>query len=151
MSASSPSPLSAWVIASRPKTLFASISPVLLGTALAYSRGLGDGVAACLAFLGAIFIQIGTNLANDYWDAKKGADRADRLGPRRAARFTGGDNGEPASPQRLGQHPRLGGLARPLPALEGDQPAGRGAHENSPATALMIRSNGPATPTATAA
>ena len=81
MSASSPSPLSAWVIASRPKTLFASISPVLLGTALAYSRGLGDGVAACLAFLGAIFIQIGTNLANDYWDAKKGSDRADRLGP----------------------------------------------------------------------
>ena len=81
MSASSPSPLSAWVIASRPKTLFASISPVLLGTALAYSRGLGDGLAAFLAFLGAIFIQIGTNLANDYWDAKKGADRADRLGP----------------------------------------------------------------------
>ena len=71
----------AWVIASRPKTLFASLSPVLLGTALAYSRGLGDGIAAFLAFLGAVFIQIGTNLANDYWDAKKGSDRADRLGP----------------------------------------------------------------------
>jgi 1,4-dihydroxy-2-naphthoate octaprenyltransferase len=71
----------AWVIASRPKTLFASVSPVLLGTALAYSRGLGDGIAAFLAFLGAVFIQIGTNLANDYWDAKKGSDRADRLGP----------------------------------------------------------------------
>jgi 1,4-dihydroxy-2-naphthoate octaprenyltransferase len=71
----------AWAIASRPKTLFASVSPVLLGTALAYSRGLGDGIAAFLAFLGAVFIQIGTNLANDYWDAKKGSDRADRLGP----------------------------------------------------------------------
>ena len=81
MSAALPSPLMAWVIARRPKTLFASISPVLLGTALAYSRGLGDGVAAFLAFLGAVFIQIGTNLANDYWDAKKGSDRADRLGP----------------------------------------------------------------------
>ena len=81
MSASLPSPLMVWVIASRPKTLFASISPVLLGTALAYSRGLGDGIAAFLAFLGAVFIQIGTNLANDYWDAKKGSDRADRLGP----------------------------------------------------------------------
>ena len=81
MSAALPSPLMAWVIASRPKTLFASISPVLLGTALAYSRGLGDGIAAFLAFLGAVFIQIGTNLANDYWDAKKGSDRADRLGP----------------------------------------------------------------------
>lgn len=68
-------------MACRPKTLFASISPVLLGTALAYSHGLGDGIAASLAFLGAVFIQIGTNLANDYWDAKKGADGSDRLGP----------------------------------------------------------------------
>ena len=42
---------------------------------------MGDGIAAFLAFLGAVFIQIGTNLANDYWDAKKGSDRADRLGP----------------------------------------------------------------------
>ena len=83
MSAAAPDFLKAWVLASRPKTLFASVSPIILGTALAYSRGLGDGTAAFAALIGAIFIQIGTNLANDYWDAKKGADRAERLGPTR--------------------------------------------------------------------
>ena len=83
MSAAAPDLLKAWVIASRPKTLFASVSPIILGTALACSRGLGDGTAAFAALIGAIFIQIGTNLANDYWDAKKGADRAERLGPTR--------------------------------------------------------------------
>jgi 1,4-dihydroxy-2-naphthoate octaprenyltransferase len=83
VSAAAPDLLKAWVIASRPKTLFASVSPIILGTALACSRGLGDGTAAFAALIGAIFIQIGTNLANDYWDAKKGADRAERLGPTR--------------------------------------------------------------------
>jgi 1,4-dihydroxy-2-naphthoate octaprenyltransferase len=75
--------LKAWVIASRPKTLFASFSPILLGTALAYSHGSGDLTTGLLALIGAVFIQIGTNLANDYWDAKKGADGAERLGPLR--------------------------------------------------------------------
>lgn len=83
MSGAAPDILKAWVLASRPKTLFASVSPIILGTALACSRGLGDGTAAFAALIGAIFIQIGTNLANDYWDAKKGADRAERLGPTR--------------------------------------------------------------------
>jgi len=83
VSAAAPDLLKAWVLASRPKTLFASVSPIILGTALACSRGLGDGTAAFAALIGAIFIQIGTNLANDYWDAKKGADRAERLGPMR--------------------------------------------------------------------
>lgn len=81
MSASAPHLLKAWVLASRPKTLFASVSPVILGTALASSRGMVDLTAALAALIGAVFIQIGTNLANDYWDAKKGADRAERLGP----------------------------------------------------------------------
>jgi 1,4-dihydroxy-2-naphthoate octaprenyltransferase len=70
-----------WVLASRPQTLFASLAPVLLGTSSAYSEGLGNAAAALAALFGAVFIQIGTNLANDYWDAKKGADRAERLGP----------------------------------------------------------------------
>jgi len=73
--------LKAWVLASRPKTLFAAVAPVLLGSALAFSHSKGNLPAAIAALFGAICIQIATNLANDYWDAKKGADTADRLGP----------------------------------------------------------------------
>jgi 1,4-dihydroxy-2-naphthoate octaprenyltransferase len=73
--------LKAWVLASRPKTLFAAVAPVLLGSALAFSQSKGNLAAALAALFGAICIQIATNLANDYWDAKKGADTADRLGP----------------------------------------------------------------------
>jgi 1,4-dihydroxy-2-naphthoate octaprenyltransferase len=53
----------------------------MLGTALAYSLGKGHFPSAIAALLGAIGIQVGTNLANDYWDAKKGADTEARLGP----------------------------------------------------------------------
>ena len=75
--------IQAWVLASRPKTLFAAVAPVLLGSALAFSQSKGNLPAAFAALFGAICIQIATNLANDYWDAKKGADTADRLGPLR--------------------------------------------------------------------
>jgi 1,4-dihydroxy-2-naphthoate polyprenyltransferase len=70
-------------MAARPRTLPAAIAPVLVGTATAIEEH-GDlpRVAAFIAALiGSIFIQIGTNLANDYSDAKRGADTVDRLGP----------------------------------------------------------------------
>lgn len=73
--------LQIWIQASRPKTLFAAITPVLLGTSCAFSQDRGSFSAAIAALIGALCIQIGTNLANDYWDAKKGADTASRLGP----------------------------------------------------------------------
>ena len=81
MSAIPVSTVKAWVLASRPKTLFAAVAPVLLGTALAFSQSKGNLPTALAALFGAICIQIATNLANDYWDAKKGADTTDRLGP----------------------------------------------------------------------
>jgi 1,4-dihydroxy-2-naphthoate polyprenyltransferase len=70
-------------MAARPRTLPAAIAPVLVGTAAAiYAHGDLRRVGAFLAALvGSIFIQIGTNLANDYSDAKRGADTVDRLGP----------------------------------------------------------------------
>jgi 1,4-dihydroxy-2-naphthoate octaprenyltransferase len=95
-------------MAARPRTLPAALAPVFVGTAAAYQALQGgvevdvmiDGtaepaIAAVLvagteafrwgtfiaALIGAIFLQIGTNLANDYSDAKRGADAADRLGP----------------------------------------------------------------------
>jgi 1,4-dihydroxy-2-naphthoate octaprenyltransferase len=72
-----------WLMAARPRTLPAAIAPVLVGTAAAvqwvgHLPRLGAFIAA---LVGSIFIQIGTNLANDYSDAKRGADTADRLGP----------------------------------------------------------------------
>lgn len=73
-----------WVEACRPRTLPAAIAPVLVASALAGHDGRFEPTAAglCLAF--ALLIQIGTNLANDYFDFKKGADTAERVGPRRA-------------------------------------------------------------------
>ena len=71
-----------WLMAARPRTLPAAIAPVLVGTAAAVERVDDIRVGAFVAALvGSIFIQIGTNLANDYSDARRGADTADRLGP----------------------------------------------------------------------
>lgn len=81
MSVFSSKTLAAWVMAIRPRTLFAAVSPVLLGTALAMVFGLGNPLVALLALVGALAIQISANLANDYWDARKGADGPGRLGP----------------------------------------------------------------------
>jgi 1,4-dihydroxy-2-naphthoate octaprenyltransferase len=72
-----------WVMAARPRTLPAAIAPVLVGTAAAvqWAGHLPRWGAFAAALVGSVFIQIGTNLANDYSDAKRGADSADRLGP----------------------------------------------------------------------
>jgi 1,4-dihydroxy-2-naphthoate octaprenyltransferase len=99
-----------WLMAARPRTLPAAIAPVLVGSAAAWSmlasgdisgasvtNGVGEPATTVggipldtadfhwlrfvAALIGAIFIQIGTNLANDYSDAKRGADTEDRLGP----------------------------------------------------------------------
>jgi 1,4-dihydroxy-2-naphthoate polyprenyltransferase len=69
-------------MAARPRTLPAAIAPVLVGTAAAVEASDDLRVGALIAALiGSIFIQVGTNLANDYSDARRGADSMDRLGP----------------------------------------------------------------------
>lgn len=72
-----------WLIAARPRTLIASISPVLIGTVIAYKTGAFDPLLFLFTLLAAIGIQIGTNLANDYFDFIKGADTNERVGPLR--------------------------------------------------------------------
>jgi 1,4-dihydroxy-2-naphthoate polyprenyltransferase len=70
-----------WLLAARPRTLPAAIAPVLVGTSLAATQddfSVGPFIAA---LIGSVFIQIGTNLSNDYSDARRGADTEDRLGP----------------------------------------------------------------------
>ena len=75
-----------WIIAFRIKTLPAAISPVLVGTALAYKISNDFNLVIFLSILSAsIFIQIGTNLSNDLSDFLNGADTGDRLGPIRVA------------------------------------------------------------------
>jgi len=73
-----------WVIASRPKTLTAAISPVLLGSALAYNEGNFNIITFIFIIIAACLIQIGTNFSNDLFDYLKGADNNNRLGPSRS-------------------------------------------------------------------
>lgn len=73
-----------WLAAARPKTLWAAVSPVILGSAAAVSDGAFHAPAALAALLGAVLIQIGTNYSNDYHDFVKGADTGARKGPLRA-------------------------------------------------------------------
>lgn len=76
--------VSIWWQAARPKTLMASVCPVVIGAALAARDEQFHAGAALSALFGAIAIQIGTNYANDYFDARQGADTESRKGPRRA-------------------------------------------------------------------
>jgi 1,4-dihydroxy-2-naphthoate polyprenyltransferase len=73
-----------WLLAIRPKTLFASIGPVILGLSLAvlYS-GQIKFLIAFLTLICVLLLQISTNLVNDYFDAKTGVDSNKRLGPQR--------------------------------------------------------------------
>lgn len=78
-------PLQAWFLALRPKTLTVSLSPVILGTAVAWhfqGRLLWGPLLAAIA--AAALIQVGTNLFNDVGDYLRGTDTPDRLGPPRA-------------------------------------------------------------------
>lgn len=77
-----PSRAKVWFLAARPKTLSASIAPVLIGGAIALADGRHHFGAFFAALICAILIQIGTNLANDYYDFFKGADN-NRVGPTR--------------------------------------------------------------------
>lgn len=76
-----PSTFSIWLQAIRPATLPAAVAPVLVGSAVATAHGVFSWLPVIAAMMGALLIQIGTNLANDYFDFKKGADTEARLGP----------------------------------------------------------------------
>lgn len=81
-----PGRLQAWFLACRPKTLSVSLSPVLVGTAVAWhDTHQLLWLPLLAAALGAAFIQIGTNLFNDVGDFLRGTDTPERLGPKRAA------------------------------------------------------------------
>jgi 1,4-dihydroxy-2-naphthoate octaprenyltransferase len=70
----------AWVMAARPQTLPAAAAPVVVGTGLAVHDGVFAVLPALAALVGAELIQVGTNFANDYYDALQGADTDEREG-----------------------------------------------------------------------
>ncbi len=80
-----PGSMAAWRMATRPATLPAGAAPVIVGAAVAQQAGRFEPSAVIFALLGALFIQIGTNYANDVFDFEKGADTSERVGPVRAA------------------------------------------------------------------
>jgi len=75
--------IKSFLSATRPRTLPASISPVLLGTAVALHDGRFSPVPAVLCIGVALFAQIASNFANDYFDFKHGSDTPHRQGPER--------------------------------------------------------------------
>ena len=73
-----------WALSARPKTLLAAVGPVTMGAAMALDEGEINAVILVITLAAAVLIQIGTNLANDYYDFMKGADTEHRIGPTRA-------------------------------------------------------------------
>lgn len=91
------SPAKAWLMAARPQTLPAGAAPVIVGTGLAIYDGRFAPVSAVFALIGALLLQIGTNFANDYYDAVRGADTEEREG---FTRVTAGGIIDPVSVKR---------------------------------------------------
>jgi 1,4-dihydroxy-2-naphthoate octaprenyltransferase len=78
VSEAAPSRASLWIKGARPRTLGASLVPVVVGTAAAGSA-TGPRTLGCL--LVALGMQVGVNYANDYSDGKRGIDTEARVGP----------------------------------------------------------------------
>lgn len=82
--ANAPSKVKAWVSAFRLRTLPLSLSSIFMGGFLAASQLKFSATILGLCILTTLFLQILSNLANDYGDSVHGADHAERLGPKRA-------------------------------------------------------------------
>ncbi|HEV3232485.1 MAG TPA: 1,4-dihydroxy-2-naphthoate octaprenyltransferase, partial [Candidatus Dormibacteraeota bacterium] len=85
MTGTAPTPRTVWWHASRPATLAASVSPVLVGVSIAVHDGRVRTWPLLAALLVALTLQLGVNYANDYSDFRRGADTERRIGPIRAA------------------------------------------------------------------
>lgn len=70
-----------WWLAIRPKTLLASVGPIVLGTALASSQVMINQMLFIASLICALALQIAVNLANDLFDGLSGVDSKSRIGP----------------------------------------------------------------------
>ncbi|MCA1746880.1 MAG: UbiA family prenyltransferase, partial [Bacteroidales bacterium] len=76
-------PLKIWIKAFRLRTLPLAMSATILGSFLAYDRGMFRWTVFIFGLLTTLFLQVLSNLANDYGDALKGTDNKKRIGPLR--------------------------------------------------------------------
>lgn len=76
--------MTAWLVAARPATLLASVSPVLVGSGLAAGDGVFRWDAFAITLLTAVLLNVAVNFANDASDHARGADTVHRIGPPRA-------------------------------------------------------------------
>jgi len=72
---------SKWLLASRPKTLPAAATPVIVGSAVAFWHYSFELLPALVTLMTALLLQVGANLANDVFDYYRGVDVPERLGP----------------------------------------------------------------------
>ncbi len=77
--------LQLWLLAIRPRTLPAAVGPVVVGAAVAFRDATFSLPPALGCLFGALLLQIGVNLANDYFDHKNNIDSGQRLGPVRVS------------------------------------------------------------------
>ncbi|MXV90013.1 MAG: 1,4-dihydroxy-2-naphthoate polyprenyltransferase [Acidimicrobiia bacterium] len=112
-----------WVAGARPRTLPASLAPVIAGTAAAARPGFGWGQGLiwwrlAMALVVALALQIGVNYANDYSDGLRGTDDERRVGPRR---LVGSGLAEPGAVRRAAALAGLlaGGAGLTLAAFAG--------------------------------
>ena len=72
--------LAAWYSAARPRTLTATYAPLSLAAVIALQQGVFDLIPFLLALAGALLLQIGANLVNEYADFRRGADEHKQAG-----------------------------------------------------------------------
>jgi len=76
----SPVSWNTWVKTARPFSLTATVSPVLVGTAVAAYDGTFHLVNFLAALFSALFLQVGANYFNEYFDYRYGLDSPESLG-----------------------------------------------------------------------
>ncbi len=79
-SVTKPTPWKVWLKTARPMTLTATVSPILVGTAVAAYAGTFHLVTFLATLFSCLFLQIGTNYFNEYFDYRYGLDHAGSLG-----------------------------------------------------------------------
>ncbi len=76
--------IKAWIGAIRPRTLPLAASSIIVGAAMAIQANEHSAQITFLALITTLFLQILSNLANDYGDFSHGVDNEERVGPQRA-------------------------------------------------------------------